>query len=60
MDLVGNVLSLDKTEAEAIKDHIETYGLSMGGMKIRIDVVGKTIDFIGVEGIALRLEVGAV
>jgi hypothetical protein len=59
MDLVNGVLVLDKTEAEAIKNHIEAYGLTMGGMRIRIDVQGQTIDFIGIEGIALRLEVGA-
>jgi hypothetical protein len=59
MELVNGILVLDKTEAQAIRDHIDTYGLSMGGMRIRVDVNAQTLDFIGIEAITLRLAVGA-
>ena len=57
MQFTGGVLTLDKGEAKAIKEHIEKYGMGLAGLRIKIDVNAKTIDFIGEQDLSLRLAV---
>lgn len=62
MKFVGGELTFDKTEAQAIENHIHEYGLSPVGIKIKPNLAGglvESIEFIGSNNLTLYFKVEA-